>query len=969
MKNFLKGLTLSAISAAVGFAAVFGGTAVSMKQQENPLTDVNQETEQRPLTPQKRLLNRVMAIQTFNVDGEISLETSNDFIVKIGLDVDGDLSDFSKLRIKGDLNLNLNGVPLTSELAYIEDTMYFTFGNSNFSLKTDNLMDFVEFLPEMGLNLELPEELTNLDLNTITSVIDGMEYVETPSGDYFFVADVMGLQLRILTDSEYSFKGIRMDKTDFDGTLVGLDFKVEEVPALQCDLTSPAAEAPIGTFKPLEPAFNIFKSLINTFGKKQNTIQLDLGLSRLVNEQEKENIVSTNIDLSYDLDEMLFGLNGSILENNRNHEFDAFFADKTVYFGYQDLKVSIKTETIFNTIRYILNRLNVDITQKAMDVIVNLLNDEDFKQKLAGIKDLVSDYTLEDNLFSIELDTDAIQLGLGKITPVIKVEENELISITIPNINILGISLDISLKTKDYSPKELKVEDYEEIEPVFTLANAILPLLEETQFRLEFDANIGDGNPETNDVTIDGGLQFDIENQFGYGDITITDKNLYKHTVQGDMENPDEFYFSFNEKTNGRFSSRTIGEVVALALDVIQNPDEHFQELFGDLIEKVMNMPIIKVVEGDIGLLFDTNILNGLTITEDKLVANVDLALANIDASFDVEVKYHNDYTEEKSYIDGLSVKNLNLNGTTVELNAYLRPFSQDKAKERLDVTDTTKFLDFSDIKVLLALGINTSKFDYYHFSANLNLHIPLTAIKLDINALNMDLDIKIRNNKGHVQVAVEFEKIPTILLLNKQAFGDVDSRSASFYYDDGTFYLKRVDECSTGLIFKKYYQNYYSRKMDTDYFLDNIAEILLLDLLGMTDGAYDSIVGDGSTITSTGTQIKYEEILAGFSYNDNYSDTQGQFDFKVNLKSLLNLSIFDNADLLVNTNKATEELDSLTLATTIHVLINLKIDLSVKTLEKDTLKDENKLAVMDAWALSRVNDTMNELVTYKINK
>lgn len=963
MKRFIKGLTISAISAAVGFAAVFGGTAIAMKQQGSSLDQNNPQTEQAPLTPQKKLLNKVMSIQTFNIDGDISLETEEDFIVKIGLDVDGDLSDISKLRIKGDLELNLNGLPITSELAYIEDTMFFSFGNSNFSLKTDNLMDFIEFLPEMGVNLSLPDELSNLDLNTITSIIDGMEFVETPAGDYFFEADIMGLPLRILTDQEYSFKGIRMDKTDFDGTKVGLDFAVKELPVEECDLTSPVAEAPIGTFKPLEPAFNIFKSLYNAFTNKQNTIGLQVG----VRKGEKD-ILSTDINFSYDIDEMLFGLSGNINENNRSHNFDAFFKENTIYFAYEDLKVSIQCETIFNTISYVLKRLGVDVTKELLNTVVELLNDEDFKTQLSGIKNLVQDFTLEDDLFEINLDTNAIGLGLGTITPRIEFEDGNLSTISIDGLEILGIGLDVKLIAKEYQGKELIVEDYQVVEPVFTLAEAIIPLLEETQFRVEFNAVIGDGDETTNDVTFDGGLQFDIENHFGYGDISITDKKLYKHTIKGDMENSDEFYFSYNDKTNGKFTSQTINDVLDLLLDVVLNPDEHFIELFGDIIEKILNMPIMKALNGDIGLLFDTNIINSLSIEDEKMTVNVDLAMVNIDASFDLIIKYHSN--NEQAFIDGLTISNLNLGGTTVELNAYLRPFDSSKAKERLDVTDKTKFLDFSDIKVLLELGINTSKFNYFHFRAELKLHI--------IEDLDpIPVDIKIRNNKGHVQVAAEFEKIPVIdgvlgfLNLNgNPEYINTKGRKASFYYDDGTIYLKRVDEVDNKILFiGNSYTTTYSRKMDSDYFLDNIANVLLTDLLGVNADSFGDIMGDGSSTESTGTQIKYEEILAGFEYNDNYSSTQGRFKFSVNLNSLLNLSIFDTVDLFVLTNKESSELDSISASLVIHVLINIKVELKITTSEKEQLSDSNMLTTMNNWVASRAGDAMNAWVKNEVKK
>lgn len=966
MKKLITGALVSLLAFTTGFGATFGNKAI--KYKNNIKTACHKETTtiveegEEDNTPTRKLLKNIMNLQTFNVNGDIKISNDDDFFVNIGLDVDGDISDFNNIKVKGDLNLNLDGIPVNTNIAYIDNTIYFALGNSRFSLETDNLMDFIDFLPTMGLNIELPEELTSLDLNTITDEITNMEYVVTPAGDYFFEANILGLELKILTDDEYSFKGVRMNETDFNGTLISLDLKTEELPVEEVDLTSPVSEGI--TYKKFEPAFNIFKSLYNTFSQKKNTIGLEVSVAK-----GEDPLIATNIDFSYDIENMLFGLNGKVFENERTHEFDAFFQDKSIYFGYNDLKVSIQLDTIMSSISYILDTLNVDLTEKLINAIVEMLKNDDFKEKLSGIGDLVKDFTLEDELFEIELDTNAIGLNLGTIKPTIEFKEGMLSSISFNEIDLLGIKVNVKLVEKTYIGKELVKEDYEVIEPVFTLIEGILPLLEETQFAVELDGVIGDGDDSTKDVIIDGGLQFDIEDNFGYGDITITDKKEYKHVIKGDMENPDEFYFSYNDKTNGKFTSQTIYEVINLALDVILNPDEHFLELFGEIIEKIMAMPLYKALTGDIGVLLETNIINEMKIEDEKMTINIDLAMIDMDANLDVILNYHQDEETREPIFDGLSIKNLNLNGTTVEFNARIKKYDVTKEKTRLDVTDKTKFLDFSDIKVLLELGINTSKFNYFHFTAKLNLNLHLEFLEKDIPLENIPIDIKIRNVNGHVQVAAEFDKIPVLSILNtNKDYNHTFSRTASLYYDDGTIYTKRVDEVDDKklIFFGDNYEVTYSRKMDSDYFLTNIANVLLVDILGLSQENVENILSNSDT-SKTGTQIKYEEILKGFIYDNSYAEGQGRFKFTVNLNALLNLSIFNTIDLYVVTDTVTNELTSIETKLTILSIISAAV--SIETLEKDQLNDSNKLTVLDSWAASRLEDTMNELYTIEVKK
>ncbi len=90
-------------------------------------------------------------------------------------------------------------------------------------------------------------------------------------------------------------------------------------------------------------------------------------------------------------------------------------------------------------------------------------------------------------------------------------------------------------------------------------------------------------------------------------------------------------------------------------MSVINDPDDHFKELFGELIAKIEAMPIMKAINGDIGLIFDTNIINSLTIGDTALKANISLELANLDQNIDIEIDYHKD-DEMACFLDGIKI-------------------------------------------------------------------------------------------------------------------------------------------------------------------------------------------------------------------------------------------------------------------------------------------------------------------------
>ena len=135
------------------------------------------------------------------------------------------------------------------------------------------------------------------------------------------------------------------------------------------------------------------------------------------------------------------------------------------------------------------------------------------------------------------------------------------------------------------------------------------------------------------DITIDGGLQFKIGDEgFGYGKAVITDRDSYRHEIKADMKTKDEFLFSYNDTLNGKFSSKTLKELYSLVEDIIKNPDDHFIELFGELIESFKNSPIGKVLDGDYLAILDTELMSvNLTSVKYPKEKTMELFDGNID--------------------------------------------------------------------------------------------------------------------------------------------------------------------------------------------------------------------------------------------------------------------------------------------------------------------------------------------------
>lgn len=963
MKVFSKTFIAGAIALVVGFGSVFSYKGIIKAMNPATVEEEATQTNSKKISHQRMLLENLMNMGTFEVDGGIDFTLEDSTAIKLGVDFVGDISNINNIKLQGDANLYLNGIDLSTNISYFKDadstdendkgTIYFSYKENNFYLETAHILDFIDMLPtEYGIELNLPDELKNLDLNTINEKIEGMEEKESTNGDIYFVLNLNDeLNLYVKSDSEYNVKGIRTDTFIYKGNEIKLDLTLNKVEDVTLEAPNKA------NYQNFKPVFNIFKSFYNVFNKKQNSINISANIEKFDDEKEEYNaLLDASLDFGYDVNAKSFQIDADIHENERHHKVGMLFEDKTAYLDLRATKLSIKFDSVGDTIAYIMSQIDFDLTDKLLSSTTELLNSDKFTNLRSGLNNLVGAISISDNSFSIALNTDEIGLDMGIITPVLRFNENGFESISVHDLKIKGLKIDVDLSLNEYVRKNIVKENYVEFEPALTIVEAVLPLLKETQFRLEFDALVDSKEAGVNDITIDGGLQFDVSDHgFGYGKAVIVDRNSYRHEIKADMKTKDEFLFSYNDTLNGKFTSKTLKELYSLVEDIIKNPDEHFIELFGELIESMKNTPIGKVLDGDYGALLESQLINSLSISDTSMKLNVSLAIIGMDdKSVDVEIKYHRDSESDKAYLDGLSLTNLELGDNVITFNAYLKQFDPNKENERLDAYED--YLDFSDIKVLLQLGVNTSKFEYFHFSASLNFNLKLI---VDINR-TMDLDIKIRNNKGKVQVAIEIENVPIIDLkvINFNGNSDyigTDGRNVSLYYDEDTFYIKRVDKVHTFLSIHKYYVT-YAATYTQEYFLENIATILLQDCLGVQDKWMDDILGDSNT-SSTSSQIEYEKILKDFRFDAN----AGKFTFKIDLFALTHVSVLDTLDLIVYEDKATEQLTTVDVNLTIHVLLNIKIALHLETVDKQTtLSDANRLTKLESWVASREGAQVN---------
>ena len=923
MKKFLKSTFICSGALVVSFVIAF----LCQYQKKMP-TPIIPDKEVAPLTDKEILLNSLSTISCFDCDASIDIKTEDDVIIDVDFSGQGDASNLQDIKLGGHLDMDIDGLEVNANLGYFDGTMFFDFKENYFSLETNDLLDFIKMIPSYGLSLEMPLDISSFSIGELEDSILSMDDKEvTPQGEYFYTYHYNDdLTLYIKTNEKNEFTGIRTDTMFYKNNMIKLDIDLNRIGADELNIENPKEGQNAFKYQDFKPAFTIIDDAMRFIKKDSATINLAFDLKKYDDATEKD-ILSTDLNISYDKTSKLYGIEGSITENERDHEMLFAYQNATLYAHYHDLKVSVQLESLEGVVNYILRKIGDDTITEALGAAAGSLTGIDLDEILAKADGVLGTIGLTSTTLEIELDPTVFDIdGLHKLTVKLDFDDEKLISITIKDLNVMGYGGDIVITFLDFVPLSFNEEEYVSFDPAFTLVEGIDELLDDKQFRIEFNASLDKVNPAEQDITFDGGLQFDIEDMFGYGEIDIMDGTGYNHNVKIDMKSPAEILFAYNDAMYGKFDTDTMRELIALVADVINDPDEHFQELFGDLMNTVSDMPIMEALNGDIGLLFSTKIIKDLEVTPDYLQVTLYLDIVGMqDKTVTIKVNYK-DY-----HFAGIDISSADLlDGTIVNFHGELLEFDESLETSRLDPYE--EYMDFSDIKVLLELGINTSKFDYFRFTSTINLS--LGSLLGDL--FEIPLDVAIRNDHGDVKVVGKMSDIPTIIAVNKNSeFFSTSRRDVTIYYADGLISIDRVDAGREHIYSLSSSKWELIEILEPDYFVDNILEILLKDVLGLSDTMYNLV---GNLSKDESEQIHYEEILNSFVYNEK----DGYFFFDINIAEIAHSTSLKSLTLKVYALDS--QLTGLDVNLSISVLISIKVDMTLSLVEKDVLKESNRL-------------------------
>ena len=664
------------------------------------------------------------------------------------------------------------------------------------------------------------------------------------------------------------------------------------------------------------------------------------------------------------------------------------YFDKTAYLTLNEneddavMRAKISTDTVNKILDEVPNLTtaiegikNKDVPEdeiaEASDEIFSFITSSELvtgikNNDFSGIIDMIKRISNDNK--KIYLDIDLSKLGLGANSEVNIVldssrpADKKVLSINVKNVVVADkAEINMSLNTSNFSAERInqikaKKDLFDDLSFVPGIIKQTSDILNEKKGKLTINGSMMDENNEG--LVISGAAQFDANENVGYGSINlrqygddIVNANKYiDHTIDFDINNNGETaadknaYFVYNQELKAKVTLQTFVDVFDLAKDLLNSDDERFTKFKDKLGESLISGAINDIIDNkDYLLVSKATFLksikqenNGNTI---RVVISKDLLGMEKDISLCVNLK---DTDEGEKHLKGISIDGLEFSGKTINMEINLEDFD---ASFVSPVNKAATFMDFSQVKVLLDFGINTTKLNYYHLTAKAKVKLSV------LDVINVDLDFHIMVDGKTTKVYGYIPKVPWItdIVSNHTATCSMNSELAFEPTEDigGKFHIvANKDYWLKDTV--TYWQS------DSDNFVENIIQYLICDMLDIRENISDSIT-NSSVSTEKARDPNFAKMFTkdGFKYSKNESTGVNTWNIGLNLNEIVGNDTLGELKLKLN-GKDTETSGLFTdasvelgIASILTVAADIKLenpDFSVKTWPSNIEAKYNKV-------------------------
>ena len=988
------------------------------------------EITEREETPTEKYLNGLVngkALTASYLDLTISQAKEENRTTKRGLtDLDlGDINigisnlevsiaDIENIKLSADLNLQMGNLNLDASIGFFDNTIYLDCFDTHFSLHTDDITDVMEMLPTFGMNLELPEEFSNLDFDELTGSLAQMEEVKTENEHYFLFNFNENIAIKMLSDDEFHMIGVELPET----TLMGMNISAKtDIHPLEEDietLINPSLKENAPTYTEFKPAFKLANGIMDIVNSKKGRVELGLDINQKAEGQSSyEDMLDLNGTLDFDINDLKLAAYLTLNYDGTPYNLKAGYQDETIFASIKNLNISIEKQSVLTLVDFISEKLDNNILDEASNKLGSLTDEIDLDKILTIVNDLpqfIHNFNLTETSLSLDIDTSYFNLDLGVISIAVTFDNEHVNSLSLTGLTYKSLEINASLVLKDYVKVDFAKEDYVALDPAVSLVKTISNLIEQDKFGVRFSVLTSDGDDTTQDLSASGVFHFalrdktedELENSlintkrtfdYGGGELTINDGDGYPHNIRVDAEPYTEdmdgrvllsYGGQSSVRTNAKIDYKTFDSLVEKVMGLFESEDPHVMEVFGGLIDSMESNPISTILnssnKADLIKLLDYNIITSLSVSNTVIEIGLSGAILGMD---DINPTVKIRYSENQ--LSGLDISNLNVSGLDISATIDLLEFDQEVCDSYdLGKLDAEKpFIDLSSVSKLVEEALNTTHYSYYHMKGTIDFELDsgfLNTLGDIAGNKTMNTDVQINTYEGRTKVLAHLTDIPVLPIVS------VNYRTGLLVEcsKDAYLMLDNLDDSAAGVgqtgIFHIYrYDKWFSwgnkteeikAKYETPYLLKNIITVLLSDLLGFGDKILDAV----SNIETGSDQIEYEKIIKEYKYTKEFSFKHSAFNNGVQ-------TIVDSYYFSIDVGELAQNDDLKTLGVTIYSrngeLCGINIDmalnpgvgmtLNLKMFLQDDCSDTShddmsagRISSMNAYAEAHAGDRIN---------
>ena len=587
------------------------------------------------------------------------------------------------------------------------------------------------------------------------------------------------------------------------------------------------------------------------------------------------------------------------------------------------LKAKIETETmnwIIDELPGMFKDVSEENTTSALAGLFSFITDSDL---VKGIKD--GDYSVVLDLLKdirndekgIELVLDLSSAGLGEEATIDLVldsrtgENNRILNLDINNVEMGSLKIDASIKSNGYQDIVLGEEDsYDSLSFLPTVFDQVHSIMDEKQLGFTIEGSLLD---EKNlGIRLNGEGQLDYGEKFGFGNLTIDQYKYenrglwYSHQIYLDVDNRDGDYannnvfFAYGDLNSKNIKGKATVQSLLDMIDVFKTfiGDVEDNPKFSKFIEPIMKTLSLgefsDIINSKDYIRFAKNdVLKSVRRSGNSIDIVIGGALFGMSGDMSIRVNLKDDK------LDSLEVINVGIKEKTLNLKVALKDYDSNK-NSKLKTSDA--YIDFSTLCVLVKFGLNTTKNDYYHLTANIDMSALLIiniSFEMDVHILIKDEYVKIYGIIPDAKLMSVAQDIPLLSPGVKSEFTFETYPENDPNREDGVGGYFHIKTTADKLLSSNKEIKHYKTTSKNLIKSENIMTYLLNDLLLLKESITD-LIGNVSTDKDEYAPAgDFTNLFTDTGYS--YNESKKQWKVGINLNEITGIDALRELELTIN--------------------------------------------------------------------